>query len=199
MTHLGIRITSLADGRLALDAADRAHAHLTGCAECRGRLAAEQQTKLRLTGLGAPPPSGDLLARLLELAAPGGPVPPRPGHVPGTPRPQPLLMPSRPPGRAAAALRGVSSRPAGRRLPGVRLPGVRLPGRTQLRITAALVGTLCLVGAGVAVSAVDGASLPLPANVTPDQLVIEHATTFRTIPISTPISSLASLGGTKGP
>ena len=64
-------------------------------------------TKARLAVLPSPAVPAALTARLLALAEPGGPVPPRPGPLPSQPRM--LNVPARP-----SASRPQGSRPAGR-------------------------------------------------------------------------------------
>jgi hypothetical protein len=96
VAHLGERVAALVDGRLSPDAVDRAHLHLATCRPCREAVEAERLMKARLAALRGPEPSGDLMRRLLSMGGPNGPLPPRSGHVPGTPRPQPVTLP-RPP------------------------------------------------------------------------------------------------------
>lgn len=146
MIHLGERITSLVDGQLGVHAAERAVSHLAECPDCQAAVEAERLTKLRLCALSEPCPGGELMARLLEMAGPSGPLPPRPGHVPGSPRAQFVSTAGlRPP------LRRGSSRPADRRTPGTVI-ATRMDrvGRSRTRMAAAMVGAVCLVGAGVA-------------------------------------------------
>jgi hypothetical protein len=88
MSHLGEKVSSLVDGQLSVDAAERAHMHIAGCVDCRQAVEFERLMKQRLSVLGAPTLGEDLVSRLIHLAGPSGPLPPRPGHVPGSPRPQ---------------------------------------------------------------------------------------------------------------
>jgi hypothetical protein len=181
VTHLGERITPLVDGQLAGDAAERASIHVAGCVGCREAVEAERLMKSRLATLGGPEPADDLVRRLLDLAGPDGPLPPRVGHVPGTPRPRPIS-----PGRAQ---RPVLTAPGGSRRPGVSArsaarPGVsgRVSRMSRARLTAAMVGAMCLVGAGVA-GGVVSAGAGQPTVVPPvDTLVVEHATSTDTLP-----------------
>jgi hypothetical protein len=187
VTHLGERITPLVDGQLAGDAAERASIHLAGCDTCREAVETERLMKSRLATLGAPQPADDLVRRLLDLAGPDGPLPPRVGHVPGTPRPRPI-SPGRPQRPVALAVRGDSRRPAAAspsRGAGPVRPGV--PGRmsrvSRARLTAAMVGAMCLVGAGVAGGVVTAGAGRQPTVVPPvDTLVVEHANTTGTLP-----------------
>lgn len=185
MTHLGERITPLVDGQLPADAAERASIHLAACRPCRDAVAAERLMKSRLATLGSPQPGEDLVRRLLHLAGPEGPLPPRVGHVPGTPRPRPISGPSRstrpvsgPPlartgSRRPAVAAGVSRAVAGHR------PGAsgRLSRVSRVRVTAAVVGAMCLVGAGVASGVVSAGAAGQPNVVPPvDTLVVQHST-----------------------
>jgi len=101
MSHLGDKVTALVDGQLSIEATERAHGHLAGCRECRDVVEAERLMKARLSVLCGPEPGADLVSRLLSMGGPAGPLPPREGHVPGSPRPRPLpdLRPQPPPGR----------------------------------------------------------------------------------------------------
>jgi anti-sigma factor RsiW len=188
VTHLGERITPLVDGQLPADAAERASIHLAACDACRAAVEAERLMKSRLASLGSPQPGDHLVRRLLELAGPEGPLPPRVGHVPGTPRPRPVG-----PGRPA---RPVSAPPgngvAGSRRPAVATargivaptrPGAgRLSRVSRVRITAAVVGAMCLVGAGVAGGALTAGS-PQPTVVPPvDSLIVQHSASTGTLP-----------------
>lgn len=105
--HLGDRISGLVDGALADDARDRALVHIAGCADCRAEFESARLLKARLSVLPAPALSAALTARLLAMADPGGPIPPRPGQLPSQPRM--LTVPARPGGG-----RPQGSRPAGR-------------------------------------------------------------------------------------
>jgi hypothetical protein len=93
VAHLGDRVAALVDGQLPADVVDRAHAHLVGCRPCREAVEAERLMKGRLACLRGPEPGVDLMQRLLAMGGPNGPLPPRGGHVPGTPRPQPVALP----------------------------------------------------------------------------------------------------------
>jgi hypothetical protein len=112
--HLGERVSAFVDGALADDARDRALVHISGCDLCRGELDAARLMKSRLAALPGPQISAALTARLLAMAEPGGPIPPRSGRLPGQPQvstvPRPAAnIPDRP-----AAGRPQGSRPAGR-------------------------------------------------------------------------------------
>ena len=194
MTHLGERITPLVDGQLAGDVAERASIHLAGCNSCREAVEAERLMKSRLATLGAPQPAEDLVRRLLDLAGPEGPLPPRVGHVPGTPRSRPIG-----PGRSQ---RPVLATPGGSRRPGDTTSSrsataVRPSRMSRARLTAAMVGAMCLVGAGVAGGVVTAGG-GQPTVVPPvDTLVVEHAATTDTLPFGEQNTDWES-GGTAG-
>jgi anti-sigma factor RsiW len=112
--HLGERVSSFVDGALAADARDRALVHIAGCPECHEQVETARLLKFRLAALPAPEISGALTARLLAMAEPGGPIPPRPAHLPGQPRTTATTRPiATVPGRPATG-RPQGSRPAGR-------------------------------------------------------------------------------------
>jgi anti-sigma factor RsiW len=94
VTHLGDRAAAFVDGQLSPESADRATAHLAACRPCRDLVELERLMKARLTALCGPDPTAELVGRLLAMGGPAGPVPPRPGHVPGSPRPQTVTMPA---------------------------------------------------------------------------------------------------------
>jgi hypothetical protein len=179
VTHLGDRVTDLVDGQLPPEATETAHAHLAGCMPCREAVEAERLMKARLCSLGAPAPSGDLVARLLavggaEAAAADEEAAARAGRVV---RPAGGSVPGRP----------LSSRPAGAR-PGGRpdagRPGARAVRRSR-RLTAAVIGALSLAGVGtVGLSFSAGLS---PATVLPPvaTFVVERTATTRDIPFVT--------------
>src|SRR3954469_24971548 len=99
MSHLGERVTSLVDGQLSVEFAERALMHVAGCDECREAVESERLMKQRLASLSALEPADFLVRRLLELAGPSGPLPPRSGHVPGSPSLRPEIFVGRPPTR----------------------------------------------------------------------------------------------------
>jgi hypothetical protein len=170
VTHLGDRVAALVDGQLTPDAFDRATMHLASCRPCRDLVEFERVTKAELSALVGPAPTADLVGRLLAMGGPAGPLPPRPGHVPGSPRPEPVpLRPTAGGGviRTTTLQRRPSpaTRPAGR-------PSMLTPPRT--RLAAAVLGALSVVGVGVAGVAVGtsatGAS-PRPLSPSVDTIV----------------------------
>jgi hypothetical protein len=143
VSHLGENVTALVDSQLSPVATERAHVHLAHCRGCRDLVEAERLMKARLTSLPAPAPGAELVGRLLALGGPSGPMPPRPGHVPGSPRPASVPL------RAARA-RSVSVRPS-TYSPSSSRPAGRpvAPRRVRLRLAGAVLGALGVVGAGV--------------------------------------------------
>jgi anti-sigma factor RsiW len=209
MSHLGDRVSPLVDGQLDADAAERALIHITGCAECHDAVEIERLTKRRLATLGVPLPGNDFMHRLLEMSGPCGPMPPRPGHVPGNPRPQftsasggsalggnqvsaglagGLLITE--PGRAGGT--GVGLRPPGRRgssRPSLARPAstsrlVRVGRSSRTRMAAAMVGAVCLVGAGVAGGVANGGVVDQRVVPPVDSFVLEHSATTGTLPFN---------------
>jgi len=77
VTHLGSRLAAYVDGELPLVTRELISAHLMMCGTCRAAVDEESRLKHGLTGLGAPDPSAHLMGALLNLAAPGEPMPPR--------------------------------------------------------------------------------------------------------------------------
>jgi anti-sigma factor RsiW len=166
VTHLGDRAAAFVDGQLTPESAERATAHLAGCRPCRDLVELERLTKMRLSALRGPEPTADLVGRLLAMGGPSGPLPPRPGHVPGTPRPEPVSLPeplrggvqvlrraarteTPPPVREVARPRTrrpapVPTRPAGRPR------AARTMGTRPRRLAVAVFGALSVVGVGVA-------------------------------------------------
>jgi Putative zinc-finger len=179
VSHLGDRAAALVDGQLSPDAAGRATAHLATCRPCRDLVELERLMKCRLAALHGPAPSSDFVGRLLAMGGPAGPLPPRPGHVPGMPRPQtvPVHSTSGAGGGVALAPRTTAPistaprttvRPAGR--PMSNRPGGRPAVLTQrrARLAAVVLGALSVVGVGVAGVTVGSASggavaRPVPA------------------------------------
>ncbi len=76
MTHLGSRISALADGQLPPATAERALAHVAGCPQCAAELAAARAARRALTSVQDAVPASDLTARLLSLSCPTRPAPP---------------------------------------------------------------------------------------------------------------------------
>jgi hypothetical protein len=184
VSHLGDRLTALVDGQLPIEATERAHSHLAQCRACRDAVEIERLMKSRLSCLAGPSPDSDLIGRLLAMGGPSGPLPPREGHVPGSPRPLPV-----PPGRPA------NSRPAGRALterapkPGPGGPGriaahpiaTAAGRRRRARLAGAVLGALGVVGAGVGglVLAAPAGRAPGPGSPVLDSFVVRQTNTGR--------------------
>jgi putative zinc finger protein len=175
VSHLGDRAAALVDGQLSPDAADRATAHLATCRPCRDLVELERLIKHRLAALRGPAPSSDLVGRLLAMGGPAGPLPPRPGHVPGMPRPQTVPVHSTA-GAGAGAGGGVGLAPRTAARPARRPAATRPGGRPAVltprraRLAAAVLGALSVVGVGVAGVTVGSASggavaRPVPARL----------------------------------
>jgi hypothetical protein len=198
MSHLGERVTSLVDGQLPVETAEKALMHIAGCGDCREAVEIERLMKRRLSMLDAPEPGDQLVGRLLELAGPSGPLPPRPGHVPGSPRPELIASLTRVPvrsdvgaSRAAEPVRG-THRPPGRRgssrPPLARTPALsrmtRVSRSSRNRVAAAMVGAACLVGAGVAGGVANGGVATTRVVPPVDSFVLEHSATTDTLPFN---------------
>jgi hypothetical protein len=67
--HLGERLTAYLDGELGHDDRERVQAHLATCAGCLAEAEEGRSVKQLLTTTEAPGPSGQLMARLLAVAA----------------------------------------------------------------------------------------------------------------------------------
>ncbi len=86
MTHLGGRVSALVDGRLSVDAAERALVHLASCAACRRDVAAERAVR-RMLAATEPAAPDDLTSSLLALGGQHGPLAPRHPVLPSGPGP----------------------------------------------------------------------------------------------------------------
>ncbi|HEU4674393.1 MAG TPA: hypothetical protein VFS29_00280 [Motilibacteraceae bacterium] len=168
--HLGERTSPLVDGELDHDARDRALAHAAECPDCLAALDAERRLKSLLASAPSPAVPDALTARLLAIADPGGPMPPRERPFPAGA--QPLAAPPRGTRRPAAgrpAARAGSSRPGGRRLP-VPRRAVALAGGALSVTGLAMVAAFVVGGTGVG-PGLDRVRPPVAA------LTSEHAAT----------------------
>jgi hypothetical protein len=159
---LSSRVSALADGSLPDDVRDRALAHVTSCPDCRADLEAERLLRARLQVLSQPQPSAALMASLLAMGEPGGPMPPRPGHVPGMPRPAAAVIrrdPVTPGRRSTSRSPELPARPGPTSRPGRRAAGRR---RTVVGVTAGAFGV------GVIAAAL-ASGLPATPRVGPEQ------------------------------
>ena len=175
---LGMRVSGLADGSLADDVRDRALVHVASCSGCREALDVERLLVHRLRELPAPAPSAALMGRLLALAEPGGPLPPRSGRVAGTPRqPTAVLVGLQPSGRPTAA-----NRP-----PGSRRPLGRRENRRSARVLVVAAAAAGVLGVGVLAVTAIGSTLPSygPSIAPPvDQLTVQQGSPGRENPFS---------------
>ena len=152
--HLGARVSPLVDGRLAADAEARVAEHLRQCPECSEAVDAERLVRARVQALGVPPMSEDLVARLLDIGGPSGPLPPRDA---------PMAVPARPVVGVAPPSRTDATRGGGARRPATRSAALRVRRRP---VAAALAGTFTLLGAGIVgalvLGGVPGGDAPAP-------------------------------------
>jgi anti-sigma factor RsiW len=179
MSHLGHRLSALIDGELSAAERDRVHAHLAGCAECRAEANELRALKKRIRGLGEVPPGDGLIQRLIGIAEPGAPVPPRrqARRMTGSssrPRPGFRTVPG------AVTGTGPASRPPARPAP------VRGPGRQRHRARYLALGVVSCAVAGLSVTAFTmggGQQTPGP-RITPQvQLYsVQHALTTGQLP-----------------
>lgn len=167
---LGDRVAALADGSLRDDVRDRALAHTLTCRACRDALDVERLTLQRLRSLPDPAPSERLMASLLALGGPGGPVPPRRDVGPGMPRP--TLVALVPPSAGSSG----SVRPGGGTHPGGTHPGGRRTRRARRTLVVAAAGALGagFVAAGVLTSTAGAPVGPSPRTSTA-QLTVQPA------------------------
>ncbi|NMM31849.1 MAG: zf-HC2 domain-containing protein [Cellulomonas sp.] len=71
MSHLGDRISALADGQLSPASTERALAHVATCCLCTSELASARAARRAVASADAVAPTADLTARLLSLAGAG--------------------------------------------------------------------------------------------------------------------------------
>ncbi|PRY15152.1 anti-sigma factor family protein [Kineococcus rhizosphaerae] len=134
--HLGPRVSTLVDGRLAADVEARAAEHLRTCPECADAVESERLVRARLQAMTTPELSEDLVLRLLEIGGPSGPLRPRDAPMANPARP---VVGVAPPSRTDPVRARSGRGPAGRAVRRVR----RRP------VAAALAGTFTLLGAGI--------------------------------------------------
>jgi anti-sigma factor RsiW len=179
MSHLGDRLSALIDGELNAAERDRVHAHLAGCAECRAEANELRALKKELRDLGDVPPGDGLTRRLIGIAEPGAPVPPRrqARRMTGSSaRPQPGFRTV--PGAVGGT--GPASRPASRPAP-VRGPG---PRRHRARYLALGVVSCAVAGLSVTAFTMGGGQQTPGPRITPQvQLYsVQHALTTGQLP-----------------
>ena len=195
MNHLHDRVAALVDGELSRAGLCRATAHLQHCEACRAAVEAERATR-QMTAQAAPvEPSQALVARLLAIGGPQGPLRPRDGHVPGTPRVSALPAPG-----AAVPPRVRTVRPPGRRsspqpmstAPPTRVPAGRRARRTRRVLAAAVLGTVSLATVGVLGVGLVAGTVQLPAAADPvfGRLVVERAGVAGDTRVVPPVATL---------
>lgn len=193
MSHLGPRISALADGELGHQARDRALAHVAHCAACRDQLEAERAVKAALASAAAPVPSDRMLASLQELARPGGPLPPRARTMPQGP-----LVPELPPpgrfGRTVDRMPRGSRRAANRadsRRPGdTATRRERTAGRGRLVAASALSVAGLVLGTAFVAGGADNGGGPVAPPVA--QLTVEHGRTATAVTVGDPTFGLTA-------
>jgi anti-sigma factor RsiW len=182
MSHLNELLSALVDGELNGTELDRVNAHLAACEQCRSEAAALRMLKRELRNLATMRHSDDLTRRLLAMAGPGGPVPPR-RQLAGVPRPRPAFRayPDRPvTPRAAFAARAYQSRP------GPHSPADAWARRVRRRgVTVGVLSLGVTVGIVAFVLSLVGLDLPSGARITPQMEFssIEHAFVSGDIPM----------------
>jgi hypothetical protein len=184
MSHLGPRISALADGELGHEARDRALAHVAHCSSCHSQLEAERAVKDLLASAASPAPSDQVLASLQALSLPGSPLPPRARTMPQGPI-VPLLPP---PGRAPRGGR------ADGRGPSTRTLGAR---RTARRARYAAVGALSVAGLLLGTAFAAGAPSQPGVRVVPPaaELSVEHTATMTGVTVGDPGLGVAATFG----
>lgn len=184
MKHLDERISDLVDDRLDHDERDRALAHLTSCDHCRQQVELERYAKAALRSLPEVAPSDKLVASLLALAEPGGPLPPDRPSFPVSAAP-------------VAGWRTRTDRPAG--IPGTTRPerSSRVSRRPARVVRYAAAGALSAGAIAVLLASLGGPTSsiqPPPATVSVvppvDQFTVEHARSTGNLPFAEPASLL---------
>jgi anti-sigma factor RsiW len=186
MSHLGYRLSALVDGELSAAERDRVHAHLAGCEACRAEANQLRALKKRMRGLGEAPPDDALTQRLIAIAEPGPPVPPRRrARRMNRPAPRPGFGTAPgggvPPSAGVAPGAGAGVAPASRRPGRVLRAGHRRPRGRYLAL-----GVVSCVFAGLSVTAFTmGGDQQTPGpRITPQvQLYsVQHAITTGLVP-----------------
>jgi anti-sigma factor RsiW len=180
MSHLGARLSALVDGELGHDERDRVLAHLAHCAGCRDEASALRRLKQRIHDLDDEAAGAELARRLVALAEPGEPVPPRGRPFPGAarPRPEARMYPDSPAffGRPPHA-------------------GARARHRRAPYLVAGVFSVL-VAGVGSA-SFLVGGGQPAPGpHVTPPagMFTVEHSVTTGEVPFAAPTASYIPTG-----
>jgi anti-sigma factor RsiW len=204
MRHLGDRLSALIDGELSHDERDRLLAHLAVCQDCRTEAAALRALKRRVGALGDAVIGPRLLARLIELAEPGEPVPARPRVFHGSQAPRAALLtypdspvtgrrprgPARPPGHLASRRRGGRAGAVQRR----GLAG-RPHGRRRAPYVVASVASFLVVGVAGLSFVVGGGQPAQGPRVTPpvEMFTVEHSVTTGEVPFANPAATFTAV------
>jgi anti-sigma factor RsiW len=172
MNHLGARLSALVDGELGHDERDRVHAHLAHCAECRAEASALRTLKQRIRELDDAAAGAELARRLVALAEPGEPMPPRGRPLAGTAQPRPALR-----------MYADAAYPFGRPAAG----GPRLRHRRAPYVVAGVFSVL-VAGIGGASFLVGGGEAAPGPHVTPPagMFTVEHSVTTGEVPFTDP-------------
>lgn len=180
MSHLGARLSALVDGELGHDERDRVLAHLANCAECREEASALRRLKQRIRELDDESAGAELARRLVALAEPGDPLPPRTRPFSGTGQPRPAMRMYREPGAPFGAAEAGGYRPRHRRAPYV-VAGV-------FSVLVAGIGGASFLAGG-------GDQAPGP-RVTPpaDMFTVEHSVTTGDVPFTHPAATYVRSG-----
>ncbi|MEP6761989.1 MAG: zf-HC2 domain-containing protein [Sporichthyaceae bacterium] len=188
--HLGQRISALVDGELGHQERDRALAHIAHCPSCRAALEDERLVKDRIASAPIPPASPALTARLLGLAQPGDPMPPRERRMPLAPVVPTLPAPGRRRGATRPGDRDDPRRPGRLRATPLRSRRARYAAVTAVSAVGLMLGTAFLAGAA---PQQPGAPV-LPPSA---ELSVEHAATTSGQPLGDPAfdAVTASYGG----
>jgi anti-sigma factor RsiW len=162
VSHLGRRLSALIDGELSAAERDRVHAHLASCVTCRAEAKELRELKKRMGGLRDVPAGDALSRRLVAIAEPGDPVPPRRRASLGRPRPRPAFRTF-----------GPAPGPAGSR-----------HGRRRSRYVALGIASSVVVGLGVTAFTVGGGQAAPGPRITPpvEMYSVEHAMTTGEVP-----------------
>jgi hypothetical protein len=187
VSHLGIRVTALADDQLSHDERDRALAHVTRCQQCRVELEQERETKAALRGLPLAEPPAELVQALLAMAETGGPLPPQRRPFPGSATP-------------AVGWRPLDGRPRKGGSPGghgSRRPDLapRAP-RARIQLAAAGVLSAAALALVLATLGAPAATGPAPTAVVPPMktFTVEHAKSTGALPFVEPALILVPAG-----
>jgi anti-sigma factor RsiW len=191
MNHLGRRLSALIDGELSAAERDRVHAHLASCATCRAEAKGLRELKGKMLGLADLAAGDALTRRLVAIAEPGDPVPPRPRARRGGTPPRPAFRTFTDAAPAGPAPDG-SRRPRHEPGPRAAFAGGPLTSRRQgghdrrrrARYVALGAASCVVVGLGVAAFTVGGGQAAPGPRITPpvEMYSVEHAITTGQVP-----------------